>query len=279
MSNSYAQIVGDWNGVLKVEHTQMSIIFHIIENDGVYTATLDSPDQGAKGIPADETSFENNELKITVNAAITYVGKYDASSNTIKGNFEQGGMSIPLNLSKEEVKKEINARKQEPKDYPYVQEEVEVKNEVADVVLAGTLTMPKDKKMKQVVILISGSGAQDRNADLGILNHRPFLVWSDYLTRNGIAVLRYDDRGIAKSTGDFSKATSADFANDAEAIVTYLQSREDMKDVKIGLMGHSEGGMVAPMVAARNKAVDFVVLLAGPGIATSELLLTDVTHS
>ena len=127
------------------------------------------------------------------------------------------------------------------------------------------------KNFEKIVVLISGSGPQDRNEE--VLNHKPFLVLSDYLTRQGIAVLRYDDRGVGESEGTFVGATTEDFADDATAAIVYLKSREDMQGKAIGLIGHSEGGMVAPMVASKNKDVDFIVLMAGPGIDIKKLLL------
>jgi len=139
------------------------------------------------------------------------------------------------------------------------------------VKLAGTLTMPSEGKAFAAVVLITGSGPQDRNEE--ILGHKPFLLIADYFTRQGIAVLRYDDRGTAKSTGNFSASTTADFANDAEAAIAFLQTRKEIDPHKIGLLGHSEGGMIAPMIASRNKDVAFIVLMAGPGLKGSDLLL------
>jgi pimeloyl-ACP methyl ester carboxylesterase len=160
-------------------------------------------------------------------------------------------------------------RPQDPTDFPYKQEEVSISNTKSKVKLAGTLTMPSSGKVSKIVILITGSGPQNRNEE--VLNHRPFLVWSDWLTRHGIAVLRYDDRGVAKSTGNFATATSFDFADDAEAAVSYIHSRPDLNHLSIGLMGHSEGGFIAPIVAGRNNNVKFIVLLAGPGVPIYQL--------
>jgi alpha-beta hydrolase superfamily lysophospholipase len=180
---------------------------------------------------------------------------------------------MPLTFLRNEVATNPVAkiRPQDPKDFPYKQEEVAFDNTKGGDRLAGTLTMPADGKASKIVILITGSGPQDRNEEL--MGHRPFLVWSDWLTRHGIAVLRYDDRGIGKSTGNFGLATSADFADDAEAAVNYILSRPDLKNLSIGLMGHSEGGLIAPMVASSNKAVKFIVLLAGPGVPTEQLMV------
>ncbi|MBI5917658.1 MAG: alpha/beta hydrolase, partial [Bacteroidetes bacterium] len=166
-------------------------------------------------------------------------------------------------------------RPQEPKPpFPYYEEEVVFENKTAGIKLAGTLTLPTASGSYPVVVLVSGSGAQDRNEEL--LGHKPFLVLADHLTRQGIGVLRYDDRGTAKSTGDHSVATSDDFAGDALAAVAYLKTRSEVDAKKIGIAGHSEGGMIAPMCAARSKDVAFIVLLAGTGGDGEEILLTQI---
>ncbi len=265
-------ITGDWNGVLEVQGMQLRIIFHVSGEDGDYTTTMDSPDQGANGLPTEKTTFDGKILEVEMPAMkLSYKGEFNGTS--IKGTFSQGGMAIPLDLQRKKVEKKVELRPQDPKDYPYNVEEVVIKNKTADLNLAGTLTMPKGGLAKKIVILISGSGPQNRDEEIVAFNHRPFLVLSDHLTREGIAVLRYDDRGVGESTGDFSSATSADFATDVNAVIDYIKSRKDLKNLSLGLAGHSEGGMIAPMVAAKNKAVDFVILLAAPGIATDELML------
>ncbi len=163
-------------------------------------------------------------------------------------------------------------RPQEPKGpFDYTIEKITFTNSKANnIKLAGTLTIPKNVKKPPVAILISGSGPQNRNEEL--FNHKPFLVLSDFLTKNGIAVLRYDDRGIAESEGDFEIATSFDFATDVEAAIDYLKNRKDFKKSKIGLIGHSEGGLIAPIVTSKNKDVAFNILLSGPGVSGREVL-------
>lgn len=270
---SAQDISGTWKGALKVQGMELPLAFNISQTEGTLTATLDSPQQNAFGIPIDETTFKNNELTIIqTQAGIEY--KAILTDGVFKGTFKQAGQVFPLDLMKGEkvVKKD---KPQEPKKpYPYASEEVTFENATAgNIKLAGTLTLPKDVKNPPVVILITGSGAQNRDQEL--LGHKTFLVLSDHLTRQGIAVLRYDDRGTAESEGDFSAATSFDFASDVEAAMTYLQTRSDLVDVdKIGLVGHSEGGLIAPIVAARNKKVAFCVLLAGPGVSGREILQT-----
>ena len=268
--SAYAQdISGPWNGVLKVSSTQLRLVFNITNTAEGFNATLDSPDQGAKGIPVTSTIFKNEELTFTIPAAgIEYVGVL--KEGKFVGVFKQGGQSFPLDLSKGAVLTQSLKRPQEPqKPYPYYSEEIVFENQQANISLAGTLTLPKSEGTFPAVILISGSGPQNRDEEL--LGHKPFLVISDYLTRNGIAVMRFDDRGVGQSKGVFSTATSADHATDVEAALAYLKTRKEIK--QIGLVGHSEGGLIAPMVAATNKDIAFVVMLAGTGIRGDKLLL------
>lgn len=276
-SASFAQsITGDWYGLLTVPGAKLHVVFHIVKNGSDYKATMDSPDQKASGIPLDKVSFADNKLTLDYSAAnMTYTGTFLPDSNKINGIFHQGPSSFPLILTHDQpvLKTTDTSRPQDPKDFPYKREEVAFTNPKAGNQLAGTLTLPSNGKATKIVILITGSGAQDRNEEIVQFNHRPFLVWSDWLTRNGIAVLRYDDRGVGKSTGNAAAGTSADFADDAEAGVNYIKSRPDLKQLSIGLIGHSEGGMIAPMVASRNKDVNFIVLLAGPGIPCAELMV------
>lgn len=268
-------VTGTWNGALDIQGMKLRVVFHIEKTADGYSATMDSPDQGASGLPTDKVTFADGKLMMEASQlGMTYTGSLTDDGQTVRGNFEQGGMALPLDLGREAVEKaEAKPRPQDPTDFPYHQEEVKFENPAAGVTLAGTLTLPKGQKPEQVVVLVSGSGGQDRNEEVKSFNHRPFLVLSDYLTRKGIGVLRYDDRGIAESTGDHSAATSADFATDASAAIDYLAARPDLKEAKLGIAGHSEGGMIAPMVAHSNDRVDFIALLAGPGIPTDELLL------
>lgn len=277
MTTVFAQeITGDWHGQLDIQGTKLRISFHISEKDKIHTSTMDSPDQGAFGIPTDKTIYLNDSLSISLKSiGVTYTGKLKADK--IEGIFKQGGMSFPLVLSKKAIKeKKQKLRPQDPKEpYGYKSEEVFFTNSKANnIKLAGTLTLPKGIKNPPVAILISGSGPQNRNEEVKIFNHRPFLVVSDYLTKKGIAVLRYDDRGVAESEGTQKDATSADFATDVEAAYNYLLTRTDINIKKIGLIGHSEGGFIAPMVAAKNKNIAFIVLLAGTGADGGEVLRT-----
>ena len=214
-------ITGTWNGVLKVQGMQLSLVFHINKTEKGFSSTMDSPDQKAFGMPVTTTNFENSKLIIAIaNPRIEYEGVLGADGNII-GNFKQSGQSFPMNLSKGKVEKEIIKRPQEPKKpYSYYTEDVVFENKVANINLAGTLTLPTKDGIFPAVILISGSGAQNRDEEL--LGHKPFLVIADYLTKNGIAVLRFDDRGTAMSKGNYTTATTLDFASDVEAAVQYL---------------------------------------------------------
>ena len=265
-------IPGQWNGILKVQGTQLRIVFNITKTESGYTSTMDSPDQAVTGIPVTTANFENSILKLAiVNMSIEYEGKLE-NDNKIIGNFKQGGLSFPMDLSKGVIEKEKIIRPQEPvKPYPYYSEEITFENSSAGITLAGTLTLPKKEGVYSAVVLISGSGPQNRDEE--VFGHKPFLVLSDYLTKNGIAVLRYDDRGTASSKGVFKTATSMDFSTDAEAALKYLQTRKEINKKKIGLIGHSEGGIIAPIIAGNSKDVSFIVLLAGTGIQGYQLLL------
>lgn len=264
-------ITGDWNGLLKVSGMQMRLVFHITKIGTSFNATMDSPDQGAKDIPMSKTTFENSALTIEMAAAkIEYSGIL--KNDTVFGKFTQAGQSIPLNLSRNAIKKVETKRPQEPaKPYLYYSEEVTFENLKDKITLSGTLTLPKKDGKFPVVVLISGSGPQNRDEEL--MGHKPFLVLSDFLTRNGIAVLRYDDRGSYASKGNFAKATTNDFATDVQAAVSYLKTRKEIDAKHIGLIGHSEGAIIAPIVAANDKSISFIVLMAGTAISGGDLLL------
>mgnify|MGYP001061128791 CR=1 FL=1 len=264
-------VIGNWEGVLTVQTMQLKLIFNINNTDKGLVSTMDSPDQGAKGIPVTAIDFENNILKLKIdNANIAYEGILK-TKDTIIGNFVQSGQSFPLILIKKgENTTEI--RYQEPsKPYSYHSENIFFDNEEDSVRLSGTLTLPSNKGKFPVVILITGSGPQNRDEEL--FNHKPFLVLSDHLTKKGIAVLRFDDRGVGKSTGTFANATTKNFTADVESAIKYLKTRKEIKKKKIGLIGHSEGGVIASIVANSSDDVDFIVLLATPGLRGDKLML------
>jgi uncharacterized protein len=265
-------ISGSWNGVLKFSGTQLRMKFNVTHSSNGYTSTMDSPDQGVSGIVVSTTTFQDSVLQFEVAAAgIRFEGKL-CPGDTIPGTFKQGGQAIPLTLTRGNVEIVKPVRPQEPvKPYPYYTEDVHFVNKKGNFVLAGTLTMPNKTGVFPAVILITGSGPQNRDEE--ILGHKPFLVIADYLTRNGIAVLRCDDRGTAESGGIFKTATTMDFSTDIEAALDFLLTRKEIDKSKIGLIGHSEGGLIAPMVAIRRKEIAFIVLLAGPGISGERILL------
>jgi uncharacterized protein len=274
-ASSNAKVVGTWTGKLDVGGG-LTIVFHVEAADGgALKATMDSPDQGAKGIPVSEATFEDGTLRLVVAVAQgKYEGKVSDDGSKISGTWQQGGMSLPLELGKGGAP-ERKPRPQEPTGpLPYDATDVTFHNAGANIDLAGTLTVPRSPGPHPAVVLITGSGAQDR--DESLLGHKPFLVLADHLTRKGIAVLRYDDRGTAKSGGNFATATSADFAIDALAAVAFLKTRPEIAPAKIGLIGHSEGGLIAPKAAAESKDVAFIVLMAGPGVNGEKILLAQI---
>lgn len=264
-------ITGNWNGMLKVQGMELRLVFTISNEAGNYSATMDSPDQGAFGIPMTSAEFINPDIKLTHAAAmIVYTGKLE--DGVIKGIFTQAGQSFPMDLSRQTIEKAEIVKPQDPeKPYPYISEDIIFDNSKDSVKLAGTLTIPGNEGKYSAVVLVSGSGPQNRNED--IFGHKPFLILSDFLTRNGIAVLRYDDRGTAASTGNYATATTIDFASDASSAVNYLKSRSEIDSQKIGVIGHSEGGIIAPMLAAASDDISFIVLMAGTGVRGNELLL------
>ena len=266
-------ITGDWNGAFNMQGTQLRLVVHITKSDTGYSATMDSPDQGAMGIPMSKATFKDSVLTVEM-AAINfeYTGKLDNTGN-VAGHFKQAGQTFPMNLSRKAIEKARLNRPQEPvKPYPYYSEEVTFQNTKDNITLAGTLTLPAKTGNYPVVVLITGSGPENRDEE--VFGHKPFLVLSDYLTRNGIGVLRYDDRGTNESKGDFAKATTFDFATDVESAVNYLRTRNDIDKKHIGLIGHSEGGIIAPIVAVHDKDIRFIVLMAGTAVPGSDILLS-----
>lgn len=267
-----ASVEGTWQGALQVPGGKLRIVFHLTKGaDGALGGTLDSPDQGAKGIPLGKVTEERGTVRIEVPAVGgSFEGKRNPATGEITGQWKQGGAALPLILKRVDKAPEVR-RPQEPKPpYPYREEQVVVENARAGVRLAGTLTLPQGAGPFPAALLISGSGPQDR--DETIFGHKPFRVLADYLTRRGIAVLRLDDRGVGASTGNFAAATSQDFAGDAAAALAYLRGRKEVRADRVGLIGHSEGGIIAPMVAVQHPGVAFLVLIAAPGMTGEEIL-------
>lgn len=262
-------IKGSWYGAVNIQGVKLRIVFHIKKVNGDYSATMDSPDQGVKGIPVTSVNYFNDSLSLNIdNIRFAYNGL--VKEDVVEGKVTQNGMKLPLILTREEVKVK---RPQEPTPpYPYTSEEVTFKNTKANINLTGTLTFPNGDGNFPSVVLINGSGPQNRDSE--ILGHKPFLVLSDHLTKSGIAVFRFDERGVGKSEGNYGLSTSKDFASDVESAVAYLRGRKEIDQKKIGLIGHSEGGMIAPMLAANpSNNISFMVLMAGPGLPISEMML------
>lgn len=280
LNNTHSDITGDireiegvWMGNLKVPGgLELRIVFNIsTDPDGSVKASMDSPDQGVSDIPVDTVSYKDGNLNLEVKSIRgSFEGTYKGSNETLEGEWKQAGSTFPLLLNRTENVPDTH-RKQDPvKPYPYTEEEVVYENKEAGVKLAGTLTLPPSEGPFPAVILITGSGQQNRDEE--IFGHRPFLVLSDYLTRKGIAVLRVDDRGVGGSTGDSLQATTEDFAGDVIAGIEYLKSRNEIDPARIGLIGHSEGGLIAPMVAVKSPDVAFIVLMAGTGLTGEEII-------
>lgn len=263
-------IIGIWSGKLDVGGKALTIVFNIAKEGETVIATMDSPDQGVTGIDVESVSCSGGNAVIMIKKiGGSFEGKLEGGSMT--GTWKQGGAEFPLTLEKKTEAPKMN-RPQEPKEpYPYKSEDVKFKNEKAGIYLAGTLTMPEGDGPFPAVIMVSGSGKQDRNET--VFGHKPFLIIADWLTRNGVAVLRYDDRGAGESEGVFKDGTTMDFADDAEAAFNYLYSLPTTDKKFAGIIGHSEGGMIAPIVASRDKDVKFIILLAGPGITLEEVIL------
>ncbi len=265
-------IEGIWEGKLQVPGTELRIVYCITTTpEGKLIASMDSPDQGVTGIPVDKVIFKDRSLRLEIKLISGFFeGKMSEDFSLIEGSWQQSGVSFPLVLHRIEKPIEIKRPQEPEKPYPYHEKEVKYNNEQAQITLAGTLTFPDAEGPFPAVILISGSGPQDRNET--VAGHRPFLVLADYLTRQGIAVLRFDDRGVGQSTGDFSQATSEDFASDVLAGIAYLKTRKEINSQQIGLLGHSEGGLIAPLVAVQSSDVAFIILMAGPGLIGEDIL-------
>jgi uncharacterized protein len=280
--SSYSQKIGNkrlqgsWLGKLEVNAVQLRVIFNFKFSGDSLKVTLDSPDQGAKDIPLKGGWM--NEDSVFITAPLLnghYRGLMLYGDSIIEGLWTQGFFSSALALHLLSSPFTIH-RPQEPHEpYPYKSEDLVFFNKHAGIELAGTLTIPDGKGPFPAVVLVTGSGPQNRNEEL--MGHKPFLVIADYLGRNGIAVLRYDDRGTFKSKGNFANSTTFDFADDAEAAFNYLHDRKEIDPEKIGIAGHSEGGLIAPIIAARNKKVRFIILLAGPALTGREILIRQTT--
>jgi alpha/beta superfamily hydrolase len=263
---------GSWLGKLSNNGIDLRLVFNLKLNDkDSLTATLYSPDQRAKNIPMGKVISDYKKLTIKAPALLGEYSGTITSDTTIDGTWTQHGANFTVNLKKLKTAFSVN-RPQEPKPpFPYTSEDVTFTNDKFNIKLAGTLTIPAGKGPFKTVIMITGSGAQNRNEEL--MGHKPFLVIADYLSRNGIAVLRYDDRGVGASQGNYSESTSADLATDAESALNFLKNYPKINPKEIGFIGHSEGGLIAPIVASSNSDVGFIISLAGPGVTGEQIII------
>ena len=271
--DAIASVEGVWQAALEANGMRLRYQLHVSHDDQrQLVAALDSPDMGISGLPAVKVSQKINvfHFEIPVVQGV-YEGTLNAAKSLITGTWTQGGITRNLDFQRSDKLLDLVRPQNPKKPYPYREESVTFANPKAQVSLAGTLTLPAGAGPFPAAILIAGSGPQDR--DDSVAGHRPFLVLADHLTRNGIAVLRYDKRGIGKSPGSFDQATTEDFASDASAALAYLKSRKEVDGKKIGLIGHSEGGIIAPMLASRSSDVAWVVLLAAPALKGEEIML------
>lgn len=267
-----SSLVGVWQAFIPAGGIELRVILIVEEKAGKISAKLDSPDQGALGLSIEKIAIDGN--KVTISApqlAMQFEGTMDSSGNEFSGNWKQGPNVIPLTFSRLDKVPDYGKPQNPKPPFPYAVHEVAYPNRKDGFMLGGTLTVPKTPGRHPAVIMITGSGQQDRDETL--LGHKPFWVIADYLTRRGVAVLRVDDRGVGKSGGNPMTATSKDFATDVMSGISFLKQRYDIDPKRIGLIGHSEGGLIAPMVAAESKDVAFIVMLAGTGVNGEKIIM------
>lgn len=258
-----------WEGGLSVGGSTITLVFHVTETKGKLDCKMDSPNQGQSGLPCTDVKVTGDSVFMELaGIGIAYVGKMEG--NVIDGLFLQGGYSYPLKLEKTN-NPTVLVRPQTPKPpFSYKVEDVSFSNADKSLKFGGTITIPEGAGPFPAMLLITGSGAQNRDEE--IFGHKPFAVLADYLTKRGFIVLRVDDRGVGASTGDPLDATTLDFVKDAEAGLNYLSSRKETDKKRMGLVGHSEGALIAMMLANKRKDVNFIVSLAGPGVPITELM-------
>lgn len=261
---------GNWLATLEVAGAKFRLALKIQKSENGYSAKLNNLDLGAD-LPIDSTALNGNKLSFSAaKFAVSYEGTLNDSGDEITGTLKQGTNAAPLVFKRVAAAPTFNRPQEPKKPYPYDEEEVSYRNQKDNIKIAGTLTVPRGGSRYPAVLLITGSGPQDRNET--IAGHRPFLVLADHLTRNGIAVLRVDDRGVGGTDIGSLSATSENLAEDVLAGVNFLRQRKEIDPKMIGLVGHSEGGMIAPMVAGRSNHVSFIVLLAGLGQSGEDVI-------
>ena len=265
---------GTWQGALETPGLRLRLQLHITHDDKKQlVAALDSLDQGVNGMPASKVSQKESTVDFEIpGVGGAYEGTLNTAKDFITGTWTQSEVPQKLNFIRQDQPLELSRPQNPTKPYPYVEEDITFPNDKANIMLAGTLTTPRTAGPFPTILLLAGSGPHDRDETLA--GHKPFLVLADALTRGGYAVLRYDKRGIASSTGDYATATTEDFASDAEAAIMYLKTRHDLNMKKFAVIGHSEGGIIAPMLAVRNpQQISSLVLLAAPALKGEDTLL------
>ncbi len=270
-------IAGKWLGTITFGDVHLRIAFEISETQaGGYTGSMRSIDQSGLSIPMSAVKLNSDSVRLEMDVIRSvYEGKFATDGNTIEGNWLQYGTTTPLVMKRVDKFPEITRPQTPRKPYPYLEEDVAYENASADVRIAGTLTLPRGTGPFPAVLLIVGSGPLDRDETVHF--HKPFLVLADHLTRQGIAVLRADKRGVGETTGEFAEATILDLAEDVRAGVEYLKSRKEIDPKRIGLLGHSEGGVVGPILASRSSDVAFLVMLAGLGQNNGDIIIFQKT--
>jgi uncharacterized protein len=267
-NNIPKDISGKWMGKLSVQGMQLRVVFNLKKENDKITASLDSPDQGAKNIPVGNVWVNRDSLQMEIPSVMgSFEGTF-TNDTILDGKWIQGGMTLPLVLKKQVAEPSKIVIKS-----PYYDAiDVKILNAKDTLVLAGTLTIPKNAQNCPAVVLVTGSGPQNRDEE--VMGQKSFYRIADYLSSHGIAVLRFDDRGVNESTGNFQTATTFDFVTDAEVAVAFLKLQKGINPKQIGIIGHSEGGLVAPIAASRDKNVNYIIMLAGPGISGEDVLFT-----
>ncbi|MDR1989911.1 MAG: alpha/beta fold hydrolase [Acidobacteriaceae bacterium] len=273
-------LAGEWHGTLVTPTVRLRIVMRLVQRPtGEFDGTVVSPDESPATIPLSSVVIEESRIRFSVpQIGAAFDGAIDSTRTTIDGTLTQQGVPMSLTLTRDEHSAIAAAphRPQTPQPpYPYREEFVSYPNPASGFTLGATLTLPPGQGPFPAVLLVTGSGAQDRDETL--FEHRPFLVLADALTRRGIAVLRADDRGVGASTGTFETATTADFTTDAAAGIAYLRARSDVDTRHIGILGHSEGGVIAPSLASQDAGIAFVVMLAGPAVRGDEIIVQQVS--
>jgi alpha/beta superfamily hydrolase len=268
---TYAQsaFTGIWEGKMNAG-VEITMIFHISQDASKnFIVTIDCPEQGLRGVKASSVTVSHDSLNWEMKQfGASYSGKLKGDSALI-GTLKQG-VSLTLNMKKVEKITEVVRAQTPVPPFPYRSEDIVYANKNKSISYGATITIPPGKGPFPAVLLLTGSGAQNRDEE--IMGHKPFAVIADHLTKNGFIVLRVDDRGVGKTTGNGGIATTRDFADDATVSLGYLLARPEVDKKKIGLIGHSEGGMIAQIVAAERKDINFVVMLAGPGEQTMKVM-------